>query len=114
MMKRKLAKLLTGVLVLASSLAILTGCSGGTGYAVADNGKELEAGVDYVDGKELMCLADSREQAEAIAKQYNIELVEYSYGVATFHTDDNPNDVIALGKKLGYPELSLNGTVHAY
>ena len=112
MMRRKFAKLLTGVIAMAFSLALLTGCNGG--YSAIDKESSQAANGDYVDGKELMCLADSEEQAQAIAKQYNIELVEYSYGVATFHTDDNPNDVIALGKKLGYPELSLNGTVHAY
>ena len=101
-------------------LSLLAGCSFFESRYETATGGEIAGTVaqqvseDYVSGKELMCLVESQEEAEAIAKQYNIELVEFSYGVATFHTDENPNDVIAMGKQLGYPELSLNGVMHTY
>ena len=102
-MKRAIAGFLTGVVIMMLSLSVLTGCSTDrpqTNTSVSE---------DYVEGKELLCLVDSQEEAEAIARQYGIELVEFSYGVATFHTEDDPNSVIELGKQLGYTELSLNG-----
>ena len=67
---------------------------------------------EYVEGEELLCLADSREQAQEIADQYGIELVNFSYGVATFHTTEDPQKIIDMGKEKGYPELSLNGYSH--
>ena len=69
---------------------------------------------DITVGKELMCLADSREEAEAIAAQYGIELVEYRYGVAAFHTDRPPREVIAEGIANGWPELSENHVISLY
>ena len=63
---------------------------------------------EIAEGKELLCLCDSQEEAQKIADMYGIELVEYSYGVATFHTDD-PQGVIEMGKEKGYPELEING-----
>ena len=115
-MKRTVARLLTGLLVTTFAISLLTGCQSGAGRfsGKADSLSGQVSSDDYVEGKELLCLVGTQEEAEAIARQYGIQLVEYSYGVATFHTDDNPNDVIAMGKKLGYPELSLNGTVHTY
>ena len=76
---------------------------------------EKTEGIDLqnssIEGKELMCLADSLEQAEEIAAQYSIELVEYRFGVAAFHTDRLPSEVIAEGIKNGWPELSENHVV---
>ena len=42
---------------------------------------DLVPGEDYVDG-EVICLADSRAEAEAIAEAYHGALSEYAYGVA--------------------------------
>lgn len=112
-MKRTIARLLKGFIIVTAAVSLLVGCQNASGNSAGKTpGANKES--DYVEGKELLCLVDTQEEAEAIAKQYGITLVEFSYGVATFHTDDNPNDVIAMGIKLGYPELSLNGTVHAY
>ena len=69
---------------------------------------EMGAPEDVVKGRELICLADSREEAEEIAKSYGIELVEFSYGVASFHTDEDLQDVITRGKGKGLKELSIN------
>ena len=66
-------------------------------------------GPSYPAGKELMCLAQSREEADKVAAQYGIELVEYKEGVATFHTDESPYTVVERGKKNGYHEIAVNG-----
>ncbi|MBP0963601.1 MAG: hypothetical protein J6Q99_04840, partial [Oscillospiraceae bacterium] len=44
------------------------------------NGSDLEGEV--AAGQELTCLAQSREEALTIAKQYGIELVAFEAGVA--------------------------------
>ena len=63
---------------------------------------------------ELIKLADSQEEAEKIAKTYGIELVEFSFGVAGFHTDEDPEEVISRGKENGWPELSRNSKRYLY
>lgn len=66
------------------------------------------------EGEELLTLVKTEEEAKAIAEQYGIELVSFSYGVATFHTEEDPRDVIARGEKNGWPTLSLNGEATIY
>ncbi len=66
---------------------------------------------EYAQGEELLCLCDNEEEAKKIADLYSIELVQFRFGVATFHAED-PQAVIALGKEKGYPELELNGISH--
>ena len=115
-MKKTVARLLMGFVIMTFAFGLFTGCQIGT-TARPDRNSTVSGSrddSDYVEGKELMCLIDTKEEAEAIARQYGIQLVEFSYGVATFHTDENPNDVIAMGLKLGYPELSLNRVMHTY
>lgn len=62
-----------------------------------------------VPGEELLCLTESEEEAKAIAEQYGIELVRFEYGVATFHTERDPAELIAEGREQGWAELSVNG-----
>ena len=64
--------------------------------------------LGIVEGRELMCSAGGREEAEDIAEKYAIELVDYGLGVAVFHTEEDPSAVIERGKKQGLPELSKN------
>lgn len=59
-------------------------------------------------GRELIASASSDKEAEEIAKAYGIELVEYRYGVATFHTEEDPASVIKRGEDKGLPKLALN------
>ena len=67
------------------------------------------AGLSQVaEGSELFCLAESEEEAKEIAALYGIELVEFGYGVATFHTEENLNDVIQRGTENGWPLLEIN------
>ena len=68
----------------------------------------LENNLETVSGAELMCSAADENEAFKIAKDYGITLSEFKFGVATFHTDEDPEAVIKRGKKLGLKELSLN------
>ena len=94
-----------------------------TGETIDSSDADTSAGVpvtvssdiqEVTDGEELLCLVDSKEEAQKIADQYGIELVNFGYGVATFHTDQDPNEVIKMGLEKGYPELSLNGVSKLY
>ena len=62
----------------------------------------------------LLCRADDEEAARAIAALYEIEFVSFSYHIATFHTDEDPRDVIKRGKQNGWTELSVNGMNYAF
>ncbi|MCR5789964.1 MAG: S8 family serine peptidase, partial [Lachnospiraceae bacterium] len=55
------------------------------------NVKAMKAGTDY-DPDSAYCLANSREEAERIAKTYGITLASFEYGVAkfTFQTEVSP------------------------
>lgn len=59
----------------------------------------------------LTCWADSARQAEEIAQSYGIELCSYQLNIATYHTDEDPAQVIQRGKSQGLPELELNTPV---
>lgn len=56
----------------------------------------------------LVALVDTQEEADEIAEQYGIVLASYENGVATYHTEEDPYDVIARGEENGYHELSVN------
>lgn len=64
--------------------------------------------VEYSQEAPLICSAESQEEAEQIARQYGIRLVEFSYGVASFYTEEDPAEVIRHGLEQGWTELSLN------
>ena len=95
-MKRTIAVLL--------SLLLLCGCNLSVGQPT--KGSDLEGEV--AAGQELTCLAQNREEALAIAEQYEIELVTFEAGVAVFTTQRSWREVVEQGKKLGWPELSPN------
>ncbi len=108
-------------MICALVLAVVFGCA--CGRAESTKPTAAPAATLYVDGnpaaapaegKELTALVETEEEAKAIAEQYGIELVEFSYGVATFHTEEDPKDVIARGEENGWPSLSLNRKVGAY
>lgn len=65
------------------------------------------------DGQ-LLCLAGSQQEAEEVAALYNIELVSYADGLAVYHTEEDPRDVISRGEKNGWIELSLNYLANLY
>lgn len=59
---------------------------------------------------QLMATVDTLEEAQALAELYGIELVDFSYQIAVFRTDEDPRDVIRRGEEQGWPPLSLNST----
>ena len=67
-----------------------------------------EIPVEYSQKTPLICSAESEEEAKQIAEQYGIRLVEFSYGVASFYTEEDPAEVIRRGLEQGWTELSLN------
>ena len=64
--------------------------------------------VEVAEGEELMCLCESENTAREIADQYGITFVNFNYGVATFTTDKDLQEVIQIGKDNGWTELSIN------
>jgi len=103
----------------------LTGCFGRT-LADAENGEDGEppakGGAADVAGpsggsfiqNELVGLFDSEREAKACAELYGIELISYSYEVAVFRCEGDPEKLIAEGEKNGWPELSLNHVYQAF
>ncbi|MCM1267912.1 MAG: hypothetical protein NC302_08410 [Bacteroidales bacterium] len=76
---------------------------------VDENGSPIESTKNEESGPvELIALAETREEAEEIAELYEIDLSAYSYGVATYTTDKDVQELIAFGTENGYPELSVN------
>ena len=71
--------------------------------------------VSPVKGEELYCLVDSQEEAEKIAESYDIVLVKFGHGVATFTTDKDLHEVIQYGKKNNLAPISINtATIQTY
>ena len=61
----------------------------------------------------MTALVETQEEADQIAELYQMELLSYSYGIAVYLTDHDPQELIKTGKENGYPEISVDGTVHA-
>ena len=68
----------------------------------------------YADGKELLALVETEEEAMQIAEIYAIELVGFSNGVATYHTEEAPGTVVERGKENDWPEVFINYTRKAF
>lgn len=62
----------------------------------------------YAEGKELLALVDTEEEARQIAEIYEIEFVQFANGVATYHTEEAPGAVVERGRENGWPEISVN------
>ena len=89
-----------GIIVMMISLFLLVGCQ--TTIISSDRRS------DFVEGRELLCPVEDKEEAMKIAQDYDIELIEVSQGLAVFHTDKDPYSIIEYGKKNNLVELSLN------
>lgn len=61
---------------------------------------------DNIAVNQFMALADSEEEALAIADDYGIKLISFSYGVAEYHTDEDIHEVLKRGS--GKYKLSIN------
>ena len=66
---------------------------------------------DAAEGRELMGEAATREDAEALAALYGIELVSWSGRLAVFHTEEDPAAVIRRGRENGWPALEINHVI---
>lgn len=73
--------------------------------------KEYPIENEVAKGSELMCLCDTKEEAESVASQYGISLERFEYGVATFHTAEDPAAVIERGRAAGLKPLELNRVI---
>lgn len=88
-------------------LALLCGCREEAAYPTGT--------APTVNGEApLIAQADTLEDAQAIADQYGITLVEYDLGVATFYTEEDPQTVIDRGIRNGWPVLELNRKAKSY
>lgn len=66
------------------------------------------------DKLELIGMADSKEEAEKLAEDYEIELISYSEKIAVFQTDKSYDEILEIGKKKKLTELSINDTLKAF
>ena len=77
-----------------------------------------EAQIDSVpmqqDKLELIGMADSKEEAEKLAEDYEIELISYSEKVAVFQTDKSYDEILEIGKNKKLTELSINDELKAF
>lgn len=122
-MKMKIVVLALGLILLAA--VGLWGCGGDkelTRVVADDNISKLQemelidkngSPIDSPESEgstttELTALADTREEAEEIAELYGIELSSYSYGVATYTTNKNLQELMELGTENNYPALTPN------
>lgn len=92
------------IVALLLSLLLMCGCH--MPAEQPSHSADLEGEV--AAGQELTCLAQSREEALAIAEQYEIELVTFESGVAVFTTQRSWREVIEQGEENGWPKLSPN------
>jgi hypothetical protein len=82
------------------------------GETSATEGTEPDASQGEIsDTEPLTAMVDSEDEAKEIAGLYGITLVSYEYGIATFYTEEDPEQVIQRGIENGYPELEINYTV---
>lgn len=82
---------------------------------VDEDGKPIDSAENSDSAaRELVALADTREEAEEIAELYGIKLSTYSYGVATYTTDKNLQELMDLGAANDYPTLTPNYEVELY
>ncbi len=63
---------------------------------------------------ELFTLVETEEEALELAELYGIELVRFSYGVASFHTDEDPAEVVRRGEENGWPPIEINGRMQMH
>ncbi len=63
---------------------------------------------------ELIANVSSEEEAQEIADLYEIDLKNYSAGIAVYSTTKPADEVIRYGQENGYPQLDHNFTHYAY
>ena len=110
------AKFLVFPLV-ATLLILCTACAGGSKEpstpleSPPSSSPQMEHAEHPIEGEELIALTDTREEAEALAVQYGIELVSWEQKIAVFHTEKDPFTVIEEGKRNDWPPLEINAVI---
>ena len=67
---------------------------------------ENDTNADISNDKyQLMALVDSEEEAQELAELYGVDFMNYSYGVAMFSTEEEPDEVIKRGVENGWKPL---------
>lgn len=61
-----------------------------------------------VGNHKVIAIAETKEEAKKIAELYGMELVEYSYKIATYMTQKEPVELMKWGKEQGYPTIAVN------
>jgi cytoskeletal protein RodZ len=56
----------------------------------------------------LVAMVGSEEEAQELADACGITLISYQYGIATFDTAEDPEEVVKRSAEKGYPQLELN------
>lgn len=64
--------------------------------------------LEYSKEKPLFVLVETQDEAEKIAADYGIELVDFASGVASYYTDKDPAELIKWGEEQGFPPLEIN------
>ena len=119
------------VLAVLLLLLVLSGCAGAGADKVRPAERPDDTGIPKepgsveegqigagdegpVEGKELLALVETEEEALRIAELYGIELVSFQYGVAAYHTEEDPVAVIRRGQENGWPALEINHKMHLF
>ncbi|MDE6995481.1 MAG: hypothetical protein K2P41_13855 [Lachnospiraceae bacterium] len=74
----------------------------------AVSSEEQSADSESEETTRLTALAEDMQEAERIADLYDIELDSFSYGVATYVTDKDVQELMNLGEENDYPTLAPN------
>lgn len=120
---KKYRTIVKGILCVMSFLAIFSGCAKKGSKTstnelsvpiskVSNPEKSVAPARDYAKD-EVFAVVNTREEAEKIADLYNISLVIYEYGVATYKLSEEqePYSLIEMGQEKGYPHLEINYTM---
>lgn len=97
------------LLIMLLLMTLLCGCKKEPEVVFPTVDLSTEVMEVYGDAQ-LLGAAASREEAENLAELYGITLVKFQNGLARFHTEEDPKEVIRRGKENGWPELTLNRT----
>ena len=102
------------LITLIAGLAWLPACS--LEKTVADEPEEVLTETAAVDedhlgeeqAMEYICAAETKEEAERIAKEYGLEMLEYRRGLVLLRGEKDVAELRKVGKEKKLPPLSLN------
>ena len=122
----KFLRAITSALICVSIILFSSGCSGGAPVSeepsgsiessepAENNGQNDQGGEPMYVPNELVGSFETEKEALKAADLYGIELVSFSYGIALFRCEGDPEALIKKGQLNGWPELSLNHIMQAF